>query len=55
MLLDFSSENAAALKSKFYDIAYLLKGGNLNFVIGDLEPSQPLMQVSYPFFSAFSL
>lgn len=44
MLLDFGSENAAALKSKFYDIAYLLKGGDLRFVIGDLEPSKPLIQ-----------
>ncbi|XP_074307901.1 protein disulfide isomerase-like 1-1 [Silene latifolia] len=44
MLLDLSSENAAALKTKFYDIAYLLKGGNLSFLIGDVEPSKPLMQ-----------
>ncbi|KAJ8441218.1 hypothetical protein Cgig2_024947 [Carnegiea gigantea] len=37
MLLNFSSENAVALKSKFYDIAFLLKGGKLGFQIADLE------------------
>ncbi|KAK9735551.1 hypothetical protein RND81_04G212200 [Saponaria officinalis] len=44
LLLDYSSENASALKSKFADIAYLLKGGNYSFLVGDVEPSKPLMQ-----------
>ncbi|KAL9233369.1 hypothetical protein vseg_008382 [Gypsophila vaccaria] len=44
LLVDYSSENAAALKSKFSDIAYLLKGGNHSFLVGDVEPSKPLLQ-----------
>lgn len=43
LVLNFNGETAAALKTKFYDTAYLLKGGNLSFLIGDLEPSQPLL------------
>ncbi|KAL9234996.1 hypothetical protein vseg_009802 [Gypsophila vaccaria] len=44
MVLNYKAENADALKSKFYDTAYLLRGGNLSFIIGDVEPSKPLLQ-----------
>ncbi|KAK9673197.1 hypothetical protein RND81_12G152600 [Saponaria officinalis] len=44
MILNYNAQNADALKSKFHDIAYLLKGGNLSFVIGDVDPSKPLLQ-----------
>jgi len=54
MLLNFSSENAEALKSKFYDIAFLLKGRKLGFQIADLESGgDSLLQVTiHPIFSS---
>ncbi|XP_021771882.1 protein disulfide-isomerase-like [Chenopodium quinoa] len=39
MILNFASVNAAALKSKYYDIAQLLKGGKISFLLNDLEPN----------------
>ncbi|KMT13995.1 hypothetical protein BVRB_4g078260 [Beta vulgaris subsp. vulgaris] len=39
MIVDFADENAAQLKSKFYDIAYLFKGGQMSFLFGDFEPT----------------
>ncbi|KAL2941836.1 Protein disulfide-isomerase [Bienertia sinuspersici] len=39
MILDFANENATALKSKYYDIAQLLKGGKISFLYSDLEPN----------------
>ena len=46
MIVDFADENAAQLKSKFYDIAYLFKGGQMSFLFGDFEPTnQRLLKV----------
>ncbi|XP_056682804.1 protein disulfide-isomerase-like isoform X2 [Spinacia oleracea] len=39
MILNFASDNAATLKSKFYDIAHILKGGKISFLLSDLEPN----------------
>ncbi|XP_021863789.2 protein disulfide isomerase-like 1-1 [Spinacia oleracea] len=44
MVLDFKSENAAALKSRFSDAAILLKGDNKYFLVGDLESSKDLLK-----------
>ncbi|XP_021772615.1 protein disulfide-isomerase-like [Chenopodium quinoa] len=44
IILDLKSENAAALKSRFNDIAVLLKGDNKYFLLGDLEASKDLLK-----------
>lgn len=44
MILDLKSQNAASLKSRFNDVAVLLKGDNKYFILGDLEAGKDLFK-----------
>lgn len=45
MILDTKSGDADIMKSKFNDVAVLLKGGNRYFILADVEESKELLEV----------
>lgn len=47
--LNFSSEVADSLKSKYREVAEQYKGQGLSFLMGDIESSQAALNVCIPF------
>lgn len=47
LFINFTGEHLDAFKSKFKDVATAYRGKGVSFLLGDLEASQGVLQVSF--------
>lgn len=47
LFINFTGEHLDAFKSKFKDVATAYRGKGISFLLGDLEASQGVLQVSF--------